>query len=58
MLGVLAFGQALRVLGTGRGAKPRDELLKGASLLAHAGKRARKGKALAGPMKALGLVTA
>ena len=58
MLCVLAFGQALRVLGTGRGAKPRDELLKGASLLAHAGKRARKGKALAAPMKALGLVTA
>ena len=53
LLSVLAFGQALRVLGTGRGGKPRDELLKGAALLPHAGKRARKGKALAAPMKAL-----
>ena len=56
LLSVLAFGQALRVLGTGRGGKPKDELLRGAGLLAHAGKRARKGKALAAPMTALRLV--
>ena len=34
-----------------RGDKPREEVLKGASLAAYAGKRARKGKAVEG-MKA------
>jgi topoisomerase-4 subunit A len=32
--------------GTGRGGKPKDELLKGVALAAHAGKRARKGRKL------------
>jgi topoisomerase-4 subunit A len=58
LLSVLACGQALRVLGTGRGGKPKDEMLKGAALAFHAGKRARKGKALAAPMKALVLAGA
>jgi topoisomerase-4 subunit A len=39
------FAQALRIEGTGRGGKARDEVLKGAALLPYAGKRARKGKA-------------
>ena len=51
LVSVAAFGAALQVLGSGRGGKPKDELLKGASLAAHAGKRARKGKAVEG-MKA------
>jgi topoisomerase IV subunit A len=34
------------VLGSGRGGKPKDELLKGAALAGHAGKRARKGHKL------------
>ena len=39
------FVQALRVEGTGRGGKVRDEVLKGVALQAYVGKRARKGKA-------------
>jgi topoisomerase-4 subunit A len=31
------------VLGSGRAGKPRDELLKGAALASHGGKRAKKG---------------
>ena len=41
---VAVFSQALRIEGTGRGGKPRDELLKGAALGIYLGKRARKGK--------------
>ena len=48
---VAAFGQALRVIGTGRGGKPKDELLKGQALAEHVGRRARKGKLVHG-MKA------
>ncbi len=47
LVSVAAFGQALQVLGTAlRGGKPRDEVLKGAALAAHQGRRARKGKAV------------
>jgi len=45
LVSVAAFAQALKVQGTGRGGKPKDELLKGAALVPYAGKRARKGKA-------------
>ena len=41
---VASFGDALRVQGTGRGGKAKDELFKGVTLAAHAGKRARKGR--------------
>lgn len=52
LVSVAAFNDALQVLGTAlRGGKPREEVLKGAALAAHAGKRARKGKAVEG-MKA------
>ena len=44
LVSVASFGDALRVLGTGRGGKAKDELLKGVALAAHAGKRARKGR--------------
>ena len=54
---VAAFGQALRVIGTGRGNKPKDELLKGQALAEHVGRRARKGKLVAG-MKAQRLAAA
>ncbi|HRZ62330.1 MAG TPA: DNA topoisomerase IV subunit A, partial [Rubrivivax sp.] len=52
---VAALAGALRVAGSGRGAKPRDEVLKGAALAAHAGKRARKGHKLAGFQKVTAL---
>ncbi len=45
LVSVAAFSANLQVLGTGRGGKPKDELLRPAALAAHAGKRARKGKA-------------
>ena len=41
---VAVFSHSLRIEGTGRGGKARDELLKGASLAVYLGKRARKGK--------------
>jgi len=47
LLAVAAFAQVLRVLGSGRGGKAKDELLKGVALAEHVGKRARKGKLLA-----------
>ncbi len=44
LVGLAAFDQALRLLGTGRGGKPRDEVVKGAALASYAGRRARKGR--------------
>ena len=46
LVSIAAFGSALRVLGTGRGGKPKEDLLKGASLAPYVGRRARKGKPL------------
>jgi topoisomerase-4 subunit A len=51
LVSVTAFAQAVRVLGIGRGAKARDELVKGAALQSHQGKRARKGRAVDAAMK-------
>ena len=48
LVSVAAFGSALQLLGTGRGGKAKDDVLKGAALAAHVGKRARKGKAVEG----------
>ena len=44
LIAAITCGDALRVIGTGRGAKPRDEVLKGVGLARHVGKRARKGQ--------------
>ncbi len=57
LVSVAAFGAALQVLGTGRGGKAKDELLKGAALALHGGKRARKGKVVEG-MKATRVLAA
>ncbi|HSN34213.1 MAG TPA: DNA topoisomerase IV subunit A [Ideonella sp.] len=49
LVSVAAFDQALRLQGTAlRGGKPREEVLRGAALAVHLGKRARKGRAVAG----------
>ena len=48
LVSVAAFTQSLQVLGTGRGAKPKEEILKGTALATYVGKRARKGKPLEG----------
>ena len=43
LLGVASFASVLRVIGLGRGDKPKEDDLRGASLAVHQGKRARKG---------------
>ncbi len=53
---VAVFAQALRIEGSGRGGKARDEVLKGASLAPYLGKRARKGKSQDAIPKALRLL--
>ena len=40
----VAFDSTLVVLGTGRGGKAKEEVLRNAALAAYHGKRARKGK--------------
>jgi topoisomerase-4 subunit A len=57
VVSLACFTTQLRVLGSGRGGKPRDEVLKNQSLAAHAGKRARKGKAVEGLQKVARLAT-
>ncbi|MEK8031353.1 DNA topoisomerase IV subunit A [Ideonella sp. DXS29W] len=53
LLSVTTFSESLRVLGTGRGGKPKDEVIKGAALAAYVGKRARKGHKVEGIVKPL-----
>jgi topoisomerase IV subunit A len=47
LVAVSAFGDALRVAGIHR-ARPKEELLRGAALAVHEGKRARKGRKVEG----------
>ncbi len=44
LVSVAVFAAALRVVGTGRGGKARDEVLRGAALDDYIGRRARKGR--------------
>ena len=53
LVSAATFADRLVVAGTGRGAKSRQEELKGAALAQHAGRRARKGRKLEGFVKAL-----
>jgi len=48
LVSVASFAQAVKVLGSGRGNKPREEDIKNSALAACAGKRAKKGKLLDG----------
>jgi topoisomerase-4 subunit A len=58
LLSVAPFGDTLRLLGQGRGAKPKEEVLRGASLAEHLGKRARKGRKVAGFVRLLRVAAA
>ena len=58
LVSVAAFGQALQLLGTGRGGKAKDEVLKTAALTPYQGKRARKGRAQDVMQKALRVIAA
>jgi topoisomerase IV subunit A len=58
LVSVAAFGQALQVLGSGRGGKPKDERLLGPALSTYEGKRARKGRVQDVMQKALRVLRA
>ncbi len=55
LVSVATVAGSLKVLGSGRGGKPKDEMLKGAALAAHQGRRARKGRKVDGLLKVLRL---
>jgi topoisomerase-4 subunit A len=57
LVSVASCADTLLVQGTGRGAKPKEELLKASGLAAHVGKRARKGHKVEGLQKALRVLT-
>ena len=50
LVSIAAFTGAVRLMGSGRGGRPKEEILRGAALEAYEGKRARKGN-LVGGMK-------
>ena len=56
LLSVAACTDSVRVVGQGRGGKPKDETLKGVALASHTGKRARKGHKIEGFVKPMRLV--
>jgi topoisomerase-4 subunit A len=58
VVSVAVFAAALRILGSGRGGKAKDELLRGAALEPYVGKRARKGKRQDALQKATRVVAA
>ena len=51
LVSVAAVTRGLKVLGTGRGGKPKEEDLGAAALAEHAGKRARRGKKIDAAIK-------
>jgi topoisomerase-4 subunit A len=53
LLSVASFGDTLKLIGLGRSNKAKDELLRGAALAEHVGKRARNGRKAAGFVKLL-----
>jgi len=53
LLSAASFADTLVVQGSGRGGKPKEDGLRGAPLTTHEGKRARKGRKLAGFVKLL-----
>ena len=58
LVSVATFVDALRIVGSGRGGKPKDEVLKSAALEPYRGKRARKGRAQQAMQKALRIESA
>ena len=51
LVSITTCANAVKVLGTGRGGKAKEEDLKGVTLASHAGKRARKGKVIDAAIK-------
>ena len=56
LLSVAPFIDVLTVQGTGRSAKPKEEVIRGLTLAGHQGKRARKGRKVEGLLKVLRLL--
>ena len=56
LVSVAACSQTLQLLGTGRGGKAKDDVVKGSALEAFAGRRAKKGKLQSTLQKALRVV--
>jgi topoisomerase-4 subunit A len=56
LVSVATCAQSLKVMGSGRGGKPKEEDLKAAGLAQHAGKRARKGRKVEPLQKVLRVV--
>ena len=56
LVSIATCANAVKVLGTGRGGKPKEEDLKASGLAAHAGKRARKGKVIDATIKGQRLI--
>jgi len=56
LLSVAACAEMLKLIGSGRGGKPKEEDLRAAALAGYAGKRARKGHRVEGFVKVLRLV--
>ena len=56
LVSVRSCADALTVLGSGRGGKPKDELLRATALASYQGKRARKGRKVDGLLKVVKLV--
>ena len=56
LVSIAAFGRSIRLVGSGRGGKPKDESFKGEPLAAFVGKRARRGKALGAAIRATRVV--
>jgi topoisomerase-4 subunit A len=56
LVSVASCAELLTVLGSGRGGKPKDEVLKSAALAGYEGKRARKGRKVEGLLKVQRLV--
>ena len=55
LVSVAPFADSVLVQGSGRGGKPKEEPIKGATLALHLGKRARKGRLVEGLQKVLRL---
>jgi topoisomerase-4 subunit A len=56
LLSVATFAQSLKVQGSGRGGKPKEEELRATALAGYTGRRARKGRHVEGLQKVLRLV--
>ena len=56
LLAAVTLADSLTVQGSGRGGKPKDEVVKGVALAPYQGKRARKGRMVEGLQKVLRLV--